>query len=102
MIPVPLVNLMLLAVFGAIGAFVAVFWLLVKGCDLVFNLYNQWVERRQAKRRAVEAELDRQQAELRASMLRLAEALGAEAYETRKALIRESFLASGTMPEQER
>lgn len=46
----------------------------------------------------IEAELDRKQDELRATVLRLADALGADAHEARKALIRESYRASGTVP----
>ena len=55
-----------------------------------------WIKsRRDRKRAAVERELDRQQAELRSSILKLASSLGADAHEARKALIRESYLASG-------
>lgn len=43
----------------------------------------------------IEADLDRTQAELRQTILRLAEELGADAHEARKALIRESYLATG-------
>lgn len=46
------------------------------------------------KRARIEAELDRQQAALRATILNLASQLGAEAHEARTALIRESYLAS--------
>lgn len=54
-----------------------------------------------ARRRArIEAELDRKQDELRATVLQLAEALGADAHEARKALIRESYRASGRAPSQ--
>lgn len=102
MIPVAVPNLVFMSVFSAIGFGVTFFWLLVKGCDFVFNLYNEWVERRQEKKRGAEAELDRQQAELRATILRLAEVLGVEALESRKALIRESFLTSGALPELDR
>jgi vacuolar-type H+-ATPase subunit H len=49
---------------------------------------------RSSNRARVEAELDRQQMQLRSTILRLAEQLGADAHEARKALIRESFLAS--------
>lgn len=55
-------------------------------------------ERRQAQ---IELELDRTQTELRASILRLASELNADAHETRKALIRESYLASGRAPDHE-
>jgi hypothetical protein len=46
----------------------------------------------------IEAELERNQAELRATILRLASTIGAEAHEARKALIRESYLASRRTP----
>lgn len=49
--------------------------------------------------RRIEAELDRKQEELRATVLQLAEALGADAHEARRALIRESFLARGEIPD---
>jgi hypothetical protein len=52
------------------------------------------------KRARAEAELDRQQAELRAAILNLASQLGAEAHEARKALIRESFLAAQNPPDR--
>lgn len=59
-----------------------------------------WLSRLRDQRRArIERELDRKQAELRATVLRLASELGADAHEARKALIRESYLASGTMPD---
>lgn len=46
----------------------------------------------------LEAELDRKQEELRRTILQLADALGMEAHEARKLLIRESYLASGRAP----
>lgn len=59
----------------------------------------QWItHRRQARAARAEAELDRTQDELRATVLRLAAALGMEAHEARKALIRESYLVSGRVP----
>ncbi len=58
-----------------------------------------WIKALRANRKArIERELDRQQAELRATILHLAEQLGADAHEARKALIRESYLASGQTP----
>lgn len=58
-----------------------------------------WFTNRKARRVArIEAELDRTQAELRSTILRLAEELGANAHEARKALIRESYLVSGQVP----
>lgn len=64
-------------------------------------LVDWWRDRRQRRIARIEAELDRQQAELRATILHLANQLGADAHEARKALIRESFLASGKVPPPE-
>lgn len=64
-------------------------------------LVDWWRDRRRRRIARIEAELDRQQAELRATILHLADQLGAEAHEARKALIRESFLASGQLPPPE-
>jgi len=59
-----------------------------------------WIKTlRERKRARIERELDRTQAELRATILRLASELGADAHEARKALIRESYLASGRVPD---
>lgn len=63
--------------------------------DLVVAVRNSFGERRRAR---IEAELDCKQDELRATILQLADALGMEAHEARRALIRESFLASGRTP----
>jgi hypothetical protein len=57
-----------------------------------------FLDRRERRRTAIEAELDRKQAELRGTILQLADALGVEAHEARKALIRESYRASGAVP----
>lgn len=55
----------------------------------------EWFKlRSDRKRAAIERELDRTQLELRNTILQLASALGADAHEARKALIRESYLAS--------
>lgn len=64
-------------------------------------LVDWWRDRRRRRIARIEAELDRQQAELRATILHLANQLGADAHEARKALIRESFLASGKVPPPE-
>lgn len=64
-------------------------------------LVDWWRDRRQRRIARIEAELDRQQAEMRATILHLANQLGADAHEARKALIRESFLASGRVPPPE-
>ena len=69
--------------------------LIVKGViELTLWIVNKVKDHRATKRSRIEAELDRTQAELRATILNLASQLGAEAHEARKALIRESFLAS--------
>jgi hypothetical protein len=65
--------------------------------DLVVAVRNSFGERRRAR---IEAELDRKQDELRRTVLQLADTLGMEAHEARKALIRESFLASGRTPNE--
>lgn len=62
------------------------------------KLVNWLLLRRDRKRAAIERELDRTQAELRSTILRLASELGADAHEARKALIRDSYLASGNFP----
>jgi hypothetical protein len=69
--------------------------LIIQGViELAVWIVNKVRDHRATKRSRVEAELDHQQAELRATILTLASQLGAEAHEARKALIRESFLAS--------
>lgn len=60
-----------------------------------------WCDCRRRRIRRIEAELDRTQAEMRATILHLAEQLGADAHEARKALIRESYVASGQTPPPE-
>lgn len=72
-------------------------WLLVKIVEGIVYLFQRLRERRRTR---VERELDRTQAELRATILRLASELGADAHEARKALIRESYLAAGRAPEE--
>ena len=63
--------------------------------------FTRWVAPNGTRRQQrIEADLDRKQAELRTTILRLAEALGMDAHEARKALIRESFLASGRVPDE--
>lgn len=70
----------------------------IEGTELLVN----WLRDRRARRIAhIEAELDRKQMELRAAILALANQLGGDAHEARKALIRESFLASGKVPPTE-
>lgn len=78
--------------------FIAVYgiaWLIGAGVMWLVD----WLSTLREKRRArIERELDRTQAQLRTTVLRLASELGADAHEARKALIRESYLASGRVP----
>jgi hypothetical protein len=67
----------------------------VKGGEL---LMQSTQNHRYIRTRRAEAELDRQQEELRSTILSLADALGMEAHEARKALIRESYRATGQVP----
>jgi len=78
--------------------FVIVAFLIQGVIELAVWIVNSVRNHRASKRRRVEADLDRAQAELRATILTLASQLGADAHEARKALIRESFLASGRTP----
>ncbi len=79
----------------AIGGLI---WPMWKGMWWLMNWFDSRRERRQAR---IERELDRQQAELRSIILTLASSLGADAHEARKALIRESYLASGQIPAEQ-
>jgi hypothetical protein len=75
--------------------------LIVKGViGVTIWIVNKVRDHRATKRSRIEAELDRQQAELHATILNLASQLGVEAHEARKALIRESYLACGKTPDQ--
>lgn len=74
-------------------------------CLLVFAVWRGgealmgWIaERRQRRIARIEAELDRESERLRSTILSLAEQLGADAHEARKALIRESYLAKRQPP----
>ena len=72
--------------------------LMILGGEKVVDWFRS---RRDRKRAAIERELDRTQAELRGTILRLASELEMDAHEARKALIRESYLASGRTPDQQ-
>jgi hypothetical protein len=63
-------------------------------------LMDWFTRRREARTARTRAELDRTQEELRRTILQLADALGVEAHEARKALIRESYIATRHMPER--
>jgi hypothetical protein len=63
-------------------------------------LMNWFTRRREARMTHTRSELDHTQDELRRTILQLADALGVEAHEARKALIRESYLATGRTPDR--
>ncbi|WP_448810387.1 hypothetical protein [Agromyces bauzanensis] len=90
--------MMLLGLLALLGLpFLAIFALL-EAAEEPWRRFLEWIKARRDRRvDRVEAELDRKQDELRATILHLANALGAEAHEARKALIRESYLASGRL-----
>lgn len=69
----------------------------VKGAELLMQSIRN---HRYVRTQRAEVELDRQQEELRRTILQLADALGMESHEARKALIRESYRASGQVPNQ--
>lgn len=78
-------------------------------CLLVFGMWRGgellmgWLAgRRQHRIARIEAELDRDAEQLRTTILSLAAQLGGDAHEARKALIRESYLASGKAPESDK
>ena len=75
--------------------------LLIQGVVMLIGwLADKIHNAQELRRRRAECELNRTQAQLRATILTLASELGADAHEARKALIRESFLASGRTPER--
>lgn len=85
----------------------ALAWIaLVAGlCVVGFSLWDavaEWVAQRRRDRRAeIEAVLDRNQAELRRTVLHLADALAEErvaANETSEAMIRAAYLTRGQLP----
>lgn len=67
--------------------------------DMIGWIGDQIERCRDAKRARIEAELDRTEAQLRATILQLAAELGADAHEARKAMIRESYLHRGELPQ---
>lgn len=75
------------------------FELLDRVPEMIGWISDQVERRRDVKRARIEAELDRTQAELRATILQLAAELGADAHEARKAMIRESYLHRGEIPQ---
>ena len=91
---------MLLALLVLAGLPLLLFFeLLDRVPDVIGWIGDQIERRRDAKRARIEAELDRTQAQLRATILQLAAELGADAHEARKAMIRESYLHRGELPQ---
>ena len=89
-------HLVLLALpFLLLGGLVQLLWMGGEKAVERFRL------RRDRKRAAIERELDRTQLELRNTILQLASSLGADSHEARKALIRESYLASRQINDNE-
>lgn len=87
---------MLLGLLALIGLpFLVLGWLIGAAIEGAEQLMNWLYRRREARSARIEADLDRTQDELRATILRLAGSLGVEAHEARRALIRESYLATG-------
>lgn len=85
----------------AVGYLAVGLWFVALGVWKGGEWLVKWIiDRRQARNARIEAELDRKQEQARRTILNLADALGMEAHEARKALIRESYLASGRLPEQ--
>ncbi|MFD6699420.1 MULTISPECIES: hypothetical protein [unclassified Microbacterium] len=74
-------------------------FLLIEGGEWLM----EWIpERRKQHRMAIEAELDRKQEELRATIFQLASALSMDAHDARRELVRTSYLATGTVPDDDR
>jgi hypothetical protein len=72
---------------------------LVLIAQLLIEEATAWFERRrQARHAAIEAELDAKQAELRRTILNLAQQLAAERDMVSREMARQAFLASGKTP----
>lgn len=81
--------------------FSAVLLVLALTCLILIGvvLFVEWLKELSDRRRTrIERELDLAQERMRAAIFQLASELGADAHEARKALIRESYLASGQLP----
>ncbi|TFB80327.1 hypothetical protein E3N84_09980 [Terrimesophilobacter mesophilus] len=81
--------------------FSAVLLVLALTCLILIGvvLFVEWLKELSDRRRTrIERELDVAQERMRAAIFQLASELGADAHEARKALIRESYLASGQLP----
>lgn len=91
---------MLLALLVLAGLPLLLFFELLDRVPEMIGWIGDRIERRRdAKRARIEAELDRTQAQLRATILQLAAELGGDAHEARKAMIRESYLHRGELPQ---
>lgn len=92
----PEILVLLALPFLTVGYILAGLW---KAGEWLVHLFREHrIARIRAVKRTTEIELDRKQEELHRTILRLAEGLDMEAHEARKALIRDSFIASGHLP----
>ncbi|MBD8207792.1 hypothetical protein IFU08_12410 [Microbacterium sp. CFBP 8790] len=97
--PLPVVEV--LSILGVCAAAFAIYAVVLFVIAFGRQPLEHWIrQRRERKRARIEAELDRTQAELRQTILQIASALGGDALEARKALIRESYLARGEVPKE--
>lgn len=87
-------TLLLLPIIAVYG----IAWLIGAGVMWIVDWLSTLRERKRAK---AERELDRKQAQVRATIFTIAEHLNMDAHEARKALIRESYLASGRLPDSQ-
>lgn len=81
--------------------FSVVFLVITISCLILIGVesFVDWRKQLRVQRRTrIERELDATQERMRAVIFQLASELGADAHEARKALIRESYLASGQLP----
>lgn len=92
---------MLLGLLALLALPVLAFFAVLEAAEQPGRRLMDWIKARRDRHiDRIEAELDRKQDEMRATILHLADALGADAHEARKALIRESYFATGRMPDK--
>jgi ABC-type methionine transport system permease subunit len=81
------ISTLLLVIVAVCSIYAALAAMAIAAADFITKLVERRRERRQVEAKLIEAEMQR-------ALITLASQLGAEAHEARKALIRESFLAS--------
>ncbi len=87
--------MIMLNLIGAVLVAAAIGFAILMGAMAIVDWLKELRDRRRSR---IERELDVAQERMRAAIFQLASELGADAFEARKALIRESFLASGRRP----